>query len=144
MTKKRQEDDVTSNELGFEIQMAAAKDEAIEQVNEALKAEGFGVLTRIDIDQAFREKIGAEFRPYTILGACNPQLAHAALTSQPEIGLMLPCNVTVEAADNGSLVRIANPAVMMQMGDAGSDDTVSAVANDASERLKRVADALRA
>ncbi|MCZ6560840.1 MAG: DUF302 domain-containing protein [Gammaproteobacteria bacterium] len=130
--------------MGFEIQMAAEQGEAIEQVTEALKAEGFGVLTRIDIDQAFREKIGAEFRPYTILGACNPQLAHAALTSQPEIGLMLPCNVTVEAADNGSLVRIVNPAIMMQMGDAGSNDTVSAVANDATERLQRVADALRA
>lgn len=124
--------------------MAAAQDDAIEQVIEALKAEGFGVLTRIDIDQAFREKIGAEFRRYTILGACNPQLAHTVLTSKPEIGLMLPCNVTVEAADNGSLVRIVNPAVMMQMGDAGSDDTVSAVANDATERLQRVADALRA
>jgi uncharacterized protein (DUF302 family) len=133
-----------SNDLGFEVRMTAAQDEAIEQVIAALKAEGFGVLTRIDIDQAFREKIGAEFRPYTILGACNPQLAHAALTSQPEIGLMLPCNVTVEAADNGSLVRIVNPAIMMQMGDAGSDDTVSAVANDAAERLQRVADALRA
>ncbi len=132
-----------SNELGFEIQIAAAQDEAIEQVTEALKAEGFGVLTRIDIDQAFREKIGAEFRPYTILGACNPQLAHTVLTSKPEIGLLLPCNVTVEAADNGSLVRIVNPAIMMQMGDAGPDDTVSAVANDATERLQRVAEALR-
>ena len=133
-----------SNELGFEVRIAASQADAIERVSEALKAEGFGVLTRVDIDQAFREKIGAEFRPYTILGACNPQLAHTALTSKPEIGLMLPCNVTVEAADNDeSLVRIVNPSVMMQMGEAGSDGKVADVANDATERLKRVAEALR-
>ncbi|MGI9237673.1 MAG: DUF302 domain-containing protein, partial [Woeseiaceae bacterium] len=85
------------DELGFEVRLTLGKDEAIDQVTEALKAEGFGVLTRIEIDQAFKEKIGVQFRPYTILGACNPNLAHAALTSVPEIGLMLPCNVTVEA-----------------------------------------------
>jgi len=134
-----------SDELGFEVKIAVSQDEAIERVTEALKAEGFGVLTRVDIDQAFREKIGAEFRPYTILGACNPQLAHTALTSTPEIGLMLPCNVTVEAAeDGGSLIRIVNPAVMMQMGEVGSDDAVSKVANDATGRLRRVADSLNA
>ncbi len=129
--------------LGFEVQISASQDDAIEQVTEALKAEGFGVLIRIDIDQAFREKIGVEFRPYTILGACNPQLAHTALTSNPEIGLMLPCNVTVEAADDGSFVRIMNPAIMMQTEELGSDDTLRAVADDATERLKRVAESLR-
>lgn len=134
-----------SDELGFEVRIAASHDNAIERVSEALKAEGFGVLTRVDIDQAFREKIGVGFRPYTILGACNPQLAHVALTSKPETGLMLPCNVTVEAADDGgSLVRIVNPSVMMQMGELGSDDKVGDVAHDATERLKRVAEALRA
>ena len=133
-----------SDELGFEVRISASRDDAIEQVTEALKAEGFGVLTRVDIDRAFREKIGAEFRPYTILGACNPQLAHAALTSKPEIGLMLPCNVTVEAAgDDESLVRIVNPAVMMQMGEVGADDAIGDVADDAGVRLKRVAEALR-
>jgi uncharacterized protein (DUF302 family) len=133
-----------SGELGFEVRVRASQEEAIETVNEALKTEGFGVLTRIDIDKAFREKIGTEFRPYTILGACNPQLAHTALTSNPEIGLMLPCNVTVEAvADGESLIRIVNPSVMMQMGEAGSDDAISKVADEAAERLKRVAAALR-
>jgi len=132
-----------SDELGFEVRISASQVDAIEQVTEALKAEGFGVLTRVDIDQAFREKIGADFRPYTILGACNPQLAHAALTSKPEIGLMLPCNVTVEAAGDGeSLIRIVNPAVMMQMGEVGSDDAIVGVADDAGVRLKRVAEAL--
>jgi uncharacterized protein (DUF302 family) len=111
-------------------------------VTEALKTEGFGVLTRADVDQAFRDKIGVEFRPYTILGACNPQLAHVALSSKPEIGLMLPCNVTVEAVDDGCIVRIVNPIAMMQMGDLGSDEVIVDVAGDATERLKRVADAL--
>ena len=132
-----------SDELGFEVRISASQVDAIEQVTEALKAEGFGVLTRVDIDQAFREKIGAYVRSYTFLGACNPQLAHAALTSKPEIGLMLPCNVTVEAAGDGeSLIRIVNPAVMMQMGEVGSDDTIGGVADDAGARLKRVAEAL--
>ena len=132
-----------TEELGFEVRIASSHDEAIERITEALKAEGFGVLTRIDLDQAFRDKIDVEFRPYTILGACNPKLAHTALTSKPEIGLMLPCNVTVETTeDGGSLIRIMNPAIMMQIGDLGADDAVISVASDATERLKRVAGSL--
>ena len=131
-----------SEQAGFEVQINLSHDDAIATVTDALKAEGFGVLTRIDIDKAFKEKIGADFRPYTILGACNPSLAHTALSSRPEIGLMLPCNVTVEAMDEGSLVRITNPNVMMKMGDLGTDDAIRSVATDATEKLKRVADFL--
>jgi uncharacterized protein (DUF302 family) len=130
-------EDQMTDESGFEVRVAASQDEAIVRVTGALKAEGFGVLTRIDSDQAFRDKIGAEFRPYTILGACNPQLAHTALTSNPATGLMLPCNVTVEAtANHGSLVRIINPAIMMQMGELGLDEKVATVADDATRRLR--------
>ena len=131
-----------SEQAGFNVQLDLSHDDAIVKVTDALKDEGFGVLTRIDIDKAFKEKIGADFRPYTILGACNPSLAHVALSSRPDIGLMLPCNVTVEANDEGSLVRITNPNVMMQMGDLGSDDAIKSVATDATEKLKRVADCL--
>jgi uncharacterized protein (DUF302 family) len=131
-----------AEQMGFEVKLHASHSEAIARVTEALKTEGFGVLTRADVDQAFRDKIGVEFRPYTILGACNPQLAHVALSSKPEIGLMLPCNVTVEAVDDGCIVRIVNPIAMMQMGDLGSDEVIVDVAGDATERLKRVADAL--
>ncbi len=131
-----------TNQLGFEAHLALAHDAAIIKVTEALKSEGFGVLTRIDLDQAFRDKIGAEFRAYTILGACNPTLAHSALFSKAELGLMLPCNVTVEAAPGGSLVRIVNPAVMMQMGDWASDDVLREVATEAAGRLQRVCDSL--
>lgn len=133
-----------STKLGFEVRLTASRDEAVDKVTEALKAEGFGVLTRIEIDQAFKEKIGVQFRPYTILGACNPSLAHAALTSVPEIGLMLPCNVTVEADINGSLVRIMNPAIMMQNEELADSDELRSVASDAQARLLRVAESLRA
>jgi len=132
-----------SQELGFEVRLELSRDDAIDKVSDALKAEGFGVLTRIEIDQAFREKLGKKFRPYTILGACNPQLAHAALTSVPQIGLMLPCNVTVESDINGSLVRILNPETMMNFDSLAANDELGSIAEDAKQRLQRVADALR-
>jgi len=128
--------------LGFEVRLTMVHEAAIAYVTQALKAEGFGILSRIEIHKAFREKIGEEFRPYTILGACNPKLAHVALSSKPELGLMLPCNLTVEANGEGSIVRIINPAVMMQVGELGSDAAVVGVAKEATARLKRVAAAL--
>lgn len=131
------------DQLGFEAHLALCHDAAITRVIEALQTEGFGVLTRIDLDQAFRDKIGAEFRAYTILGACNPTLALTALSAKAELGLMLPCNVTVEAAAvGGSLVRIANPAVMMQMGDWATDAVLREVATEAADRLQRVCSSL--
>jgi len=131
-----------SGELGYAVRLTVKKDEAIDKVTEALKVEGFRVLTRIEIDQAFKERIGVQFRPYTILGACNPNLARAALTSVPEIGLMLPCNVTVEADINGSLVRIMNPAIMLQTDELADKDELRTVASDAQVRLQRVAESL--
>ena len=126
-------------ELGFEAHVKKPHTEAVEQVTEALKREGFGVLTRIDLDAAFREKLGVEFRPYTILGACNPQLAHQAVTSHPEVGLLLPCNVTVEETDPGTCtVRITDPMALLSMGGAG-EGALSGVADDARARLSRVA-----
>lgn len=81
-------------------------DEVIDTVTEALKVEGFGVLTRIDVNNVLKTKIDVDFRPYTILGACNPVLAHKALSARPDVGLMLPCNVTVEQSGEGEyLVR---------------------------------------
>lgn len=128
-------------ELGFEVHVGQSQADAVERVREALKREGFGVLTRIDLDAAFREKLGVEFRPYTILGACNPALAHKALSSRPDVGLLLPCNVTVEAAaGGGSTVRITDPLALLSMGEGGRfDEALDAVATDARERLARVA-----
>jgi uncharacterized protein (DUF302 family) len=133
-----------SGDLGFEAVLAVPLDLAIERVTEALKAEGFGVLTRIDVHDILKNKIGADFRPYVILGACNPVLAHQALSARAEVGMMLPCNVTVESAGEGrSMVRIADPEIMMTVGDLGADATLQQVGGEARARLLRVAGVLR-
>lgn len=131
-------------ELGIEVTLPLPMDAAIDHVIQALQAEGFGVLTRIDVHDTLKKKIGVEFRPYVILGACNPVLAHKALTARADVGLMLPCNVTVEAAAPGSVaVRIADPEIMMTVGDLGSSDALRGVGVEAKSRLLRVAAALR-
>ena len=130
-------------EIGFEVQMDQPYDEAVEQVVAALKAEGFGVLTRIDVKNTFKEKLDQDFRPYIILGACNPPLSFRALSTDPVVGLLLPCNVTVEADERGgSLVRLVNPEVMMMVGALGENQAMRDVACEARERLERVAEAL--
>ncbi len=135
---------MTATSLAFEVRLTAPYDQAIDLVTAALKVEGFGVLTRIDVHTTLKEKIGVEFRPYSILGACNPPLAHKVLSHNAEVGLLLPCNVTVEAAGDGSLVRIGNPDVMLSVGGMEADDTLRSVAAEVSARLTRVAEALRA
>jgi uncharacterized protein (DUF302 family) len=129
--------------IAFEVKLTDGYDDALKRVTEALAAEGFGVLTRVEIHRAFEEKLGVEFRPYSILGACNPKLAHKALVDRPEAGLLLPCNVTVEQADGGSLVRIINPDEMMRAGGMDADPTLAEVGREARDRLERVAIALR-
>ncbi len=133
-----------SKKIGFEVRLAASRDEAVGKATDALNAEGFIVLTRIEFDQIFREEIGTKFRPYTILGACNPPLAHATLTEAPQLGLMLPFNVTVEADINGSLIRIMNPEILMQSGKLATNDKIRGVVKEARQRLQRVVDALHA
>jgi len=128
--------------LGFEVKLKESYEAGLERVAEALGKEGFGVLTRIDVRTTLREKLGEEFRPYTILGACNPVLAHQALSRNPEVGLLLPCNVTVEASGAGSIVRIVDPAAMLGVGPLGEDPVIQAVAKEAEARLRRVAEAL--
>jgi len=128
----------------LEVTLNCPYAEAVERVTEALRQEGFGVLTRIDIHEALREKLGVEFRPYTILGACNPPLAHRALSAEPRVGLMLPCNVTVEAAgEHGAIVRFADPEEMMTLGGFAGDERIAPVGREAAERIGRAAEALR-
>ncbi len=130
-------------QLGFEIRLDAPYQTALDQVAQALKAEGFGILTTIDVKATLKEKLNEDFRPYAILGACNPGLAHRALSHDANIGLMLPCNVTVEARpEGGTIVRIGDPDVMMRVGDLDRDPVVREVAADARARLERAADAL--
>ena len=118
-------------------------DLVIDSVIAELSEQGFGILSDIDIGRTLEEKTGEPFRPYRILGACNPPLAHKALSARPDAGLMLPCNVIVEEIENGTLVRIVDPAAMMQAGDLDGDPVLKEVGGEAEARLKRVAEALQ-
>jgi uncharacterized protein (DUF302 family) len=132
-----------SDEIGFEVKINRTFEEGLEKVVAALKAEGFGVLTKIDMQATLQEKLGEKFRPFIILGACNPPLAHRALSTDPVVGLMLPCNVTVEAdPEGGTLARIANPELMMRIGTLEKNEILKEIAQEARERLERVACAL--
>lgn len=115
---------------------------AVERVREALAAEGFGVLTEIDVAATLKKKLDVDFRPYIILGACNPPLAHQALTSELEIGLLLPCNVVVHAAEqeDRSVVSIMDPEAALSLA---GNDAIAPLASDVKARLRRVLDAVR-
>ena len=126
-------------ELGFQIRLALPYETALERAIEALKAEGFGVLTQIDVKETMKKKLDVDFQKYAILGACNPALAHKALTTRPEIGLLLPCNVIVYEQDGQTTVSIIDPLSMFSViQDAGLEPVVE----EARQRLQRVAQAL--
>jgi uncharacterized protein (DUF302 family) len=130
--------------LGFEIELTLAFSDAVARVKDALKQEGFGVLTEIDLQAAFREKLGREFRPYMILGACNPPLAYSAINADPSVGLLLPCNVIVDAiAERRTVVRLTNPEALLATAALGRSPELASVARDAGERMARVSSALR-
>lgn len=129
--------------VGFEVQLDKPYNDALDIVIAALKVEGFGVLTSIDVKATLNEKLNVDFRPYIILGACNPPLAHRALSTESEVGLMLPCNVTVEAnGESASIIRIANPEVMLEVGSLNDHDELKDVAREARIKLERVAEAI--
>jgi uncharacterized protein (DUF302 family) len=129
--------------FSFQISLSDTYEIAVDKVTTALKAEGFGVLTSIDVKATLKEKLDADFRPYIILGACNPPLAHQALLSDPLVGMLLPCNVTVEEVAYGSLVSIINPEVMLGVGTLSTNEKIGEVASEARTRLERVAAALK-
>lgn len=125
--------------IGLTVALDTPYEKAVGQVTEALKAEGFGVLTEIDVQATFKKKLDADFRRYVILGACNPPLAHRALTASLDIGLLLPCNVIVYEEGAGSVVSLVDPLSMLGVADAPGLDEV---AQEARTRLGRVRDAL--
>lgn len=124
-------------EIGIRVHMKQPYDAALERVKAALKTEGFGVLTEIDVKAVMQQKLGVEFRRYCILGACNPPLAYKALSANLDVGLLLPCNVVVyEVEDEGCVVSLVDPTTMSTMF---ADSAFTDVARDARQRFERVA-----
>jgi uncharacterized protein (DUF302 family) len=132
--------DSVNTALGMTVRLRTDFGTALARVADALKAEGFGVLTEIDVQETLKKKLGADFRPYKILGACNPPLAYRALTAAPEVGLLLPCNVVVAQAEGAVEVSIVDPLGML--GSVGRPD-LEPMAAEARARLERAAAALR-
>ncbi len=123
------------------VEVAVPFDEAMEKLTAALKTEGFGVLTSIDMKAVLKEKLGVEFQRYTILGACNPPLAHQALQIEQEVGLLLPCHIVVyENGETASTISIADPLVILDVAD---NRQLAPLAAEVAARLHRVADALK-
>lgn len=125
---------------GFQATVAGSFDEVIEKVTEALKTEGFGILTEIDVKATLKKKIDVDRKPYTILGACNPVLANQAINAEPDIGLLLPCNVLVREEDDGSIsVVFMDPAAVL--GLVNRDD-IAELGMEVRGKLERVRDLL--
>ena len=125
---------------GFSTQLNTNFNDAIGRTTEALSAEGFGILSDIDVQATLKTKLGVDTRPYRILGACNPPYAHQALTAEPEIGLLLPCNVVVREFDDGQIsVAFMDPRSVLQLVD---NPAIADIAGEVRKRLVRVCEAL--
>jgi len=129
-----------STTYSFTTTLNVPYEAAIEQTTAALKKEGFGILTEIDVKETLKKKLDVDFQRYIILGACNPPLAYQALQAEPEIGLLLPCNVIVyEAGPDRSVVSIVDPLTMLGVVE---NEALSGVAEEARTRLTRVLETL--
>ncbi|TCS73279.1 uncharacterized protein (DUF302 family) [Sulfuritortus calidifontis] len=128
------------SKVGFGKNVNMSFDEAVTKVTAALQAEGFGVLTEIDVAGTLKKKLDKDMPPYRILGACNPPLAHRAITAEPEIGMLLPCNVVVRQTESGAVrVEFMDPQAVLPLVEKPG---IAEVASEVRERLQRVMNAL--
>jgi uncharacterized protein (DUF302 family) len=132
-----------SSNYGMSVEVALGYDEAVEKAREELSKEGFGVLTEIDVKATMKKKLDVEFRPYIILGACNPPLAHQALSAESDIGLLLPCNVIVYASDDPGRCVVAAIDPVAQLELSGNRD-IGPIAEQVKQRLQRVLEGVAA
>ena len=129
----------TATEYSMSTTLDLPYEKAVDKVTEALKTEGFGVLTEINVKETLKKKLDADFRKYIILGACNPSLAHRALSADLDIGLLLPCNVVVYEEQGGSVVAVADPIAMLGII---KTPEIEKVAQEARAKLQRVIETL--
>lgn len=133
--------EINQTQLGFTVYLKTDFETAVQRVTDALKVEGFGVLTEIDVKETLKKKLDVDFRPYKILGACNPPLAYRALTANLQVGLLLPCNVVVSQGDNDTVeVSLVDPISMLGVVKSAE---LEPVAQEARTRLERVAASLK-
>ena len=130
-----------ATDIGIRARLNLPYEQAVQKTTDALKAEGFGVLTQVDVKATLKQKINADFRRYVILGACNPALAHRALSANLNVGLLLPCNVTVYEEGDGSVVAVVDP--VETLGVLKEDSVAHEVAVEARTRLQRVISSLK-
>ena len=126
-------------QYGFSKMVDMSYEQTIEKVTAELKKEGFGVLTSIDVKETLKQKINVDFKKYTILGACNPPIAHRALLEEEDLGLLLPCNVIVYEKNGKTRVSIFDPMVMTWIIE---NDNMKPIATEVQERLQRVLKAI--
>ena len=124
---------------GFSKTVDLSFEDTINKVTEELKKEGFGILTTIDVKETLKNKIDVDFKKYTILGACNPPLAHKALQAEEEIGLLLPCNVIVYDKEGKSVVSVFDPSLMTKVVE---NENLNPIAEEVKEKLQRVFDSI--
>jgi uncharacterized protein (DUF302 family) len=127
-------------DYGITIRTPVPFAEAVARVREALKAQGFGVLTEIDVRATLRDKLGQDIEDYLILGACNPPLAHRALDADRRIGLLLPCNVVVRTAGGQTVIEALNPQIMAEVT---GQPSLRPVADEATSRIRAALDSLK-
>lgn len=125
---------------GFSVQLNGDFQEAVGRVTEALKTQGFGIISDIDVQSTMKEKLGVEGQPYRILGACNPSLAHRAIQAEPDIGLLLPCNVVVRQAQDKIIVSFMDPEAVLSLVNRNEIDELG---NEVRQRLEKVRDTLK-